>query len=127
MAAVPYYEKLGGNRVAYQDDGYFLLSPAEVPRWMSDVEAALQGIGCTANYGKSGIWSRDSSWTAPAGYGISTLTSMPLVMKQPMSVLAQSLDPSFAIASSIMVQSCILERTRLHVRLKSLMQYGFFL
>ena len=49
---------------------------------------------------------------------------MPLVMKQPMSVLAQSLDPSFAIAASTMVQSCILERTRLHARLNALMQYG---
>jgi hypothetical protein len=127
VAAVPYYTKLGACRAAYQDDGYFLLKPAEVPQWMADVEGALQAIGCTANYGKSGIWSRDPSWTAPSGYGIRRLTSMPLVMKQPMSVLAQSLDPSFAIASSTMVQSCILERTRLHARLKSLMQYGLSL
>ena len=124
VAAVPYYEKLGANRAAYQDDGYFLLKPAEVPQWAADIESALQAIGCTANYGKSGIWSRDPSWTAPAGCCISRLVSMPLVMKQPMSVLAQSLDPSFDIAASTMVQSCILERTRLHARLKALMQYG---
>ena len=127
VAAVPYYEKLGSLRAAYQDDGYFLLKPAEVPQWMADVEGALQAIGCTANYEKSGIWSRDPSWTAPSGYGINRLSSIPLVMKQPMSALVQSLDPSFAIASSTMVQSCILERTKLHSRLKSLMQYGLSL
>lgn len=127
VAAVPYYEKLGTCRAAYHDDGYFPLKPAEVPLWMANVEGALRTIGCTANYGKSGVWSRDPSWTAPSGHGICKLDTLPLVMKQPMSVLAHSLEPSFDIASSAMVQTCVDERSRLHARLKSLMQHGLSL
>jgi len=116
---------LYGGHAEYQDDGYFMMTADRVASCLDNVHISLASIGCAANIQKSGGWANGQCDIGSAGF--KRLSSLPPVMKQPLSTFQKSLDAAFHVHLTANVQKTIQKRAELSTRLMTLRRAGLSL
>ena len=101
------------------------MKPDRVASCLDNVHISLASIGCAANIQKSGVWANGQCDIGSAGF--KRLSSLPPVMKQPLSTFQKSLDAAFDVHLTANVQKTIQKRAELSTRLMTLRRAGLSL
>jgi len=126
ISAIPLHKTalMHGKVFGFQDDTYILLPGSSVALCLSEVKGVAENIGTSVNLKphKSSVWC--ATPLDLRGTGLTQVTSLPDVMKQPLSIAKRLLEQGFSVSAHACATSLVNKRGQLFDALHALVGHG---